>query len=158
MEADGANPRPLTEAGSNVDPTWSPDGQRIAFASLRGATTELYTMRADGGDVRQVTHDLNIGGRSDWSPDGRALTFYAGAPGARNIFTYDLASGALRQLTEGGDNRGPSYSPDGAWIAFAGFRDGDNEIYAVRSDGSELLQLTDNARPDWQPRWGVLPP
>jgi Tol biopolymer transport system component len=57
-------------------------------------------------------------------------------------------------LTEGSDNRGPTFSPDGAWIAFTSIRDGDNEIYAIRPDGTGLTQLTTNTRPDWQPRWG----
>jgi len=60
----------------------------------------------------------------------------------------------LRQLTAESDNRGPSFSPDGGWIAFTSFRDGDNEIYIMRTDGSELTQLTENDTPDWQPRWG----
>jgi Tol biopolymer transport system component len=155
MDADGANPRQLAAPGSCVDPTWSPDGQSIAFACLRGGTTELYLMAADGSAEQPVTGGLNVGGRSDWSPDGRLLTFYAGEPNGRNIYTIDLATHDVRQLTSEGDNRGPSFSPDGQWIAFAGFRDGDNEIYAVRTDGSALVKLTDNTRPDWQPRWGA---
>ncbi len=157
MNADGSSPRQLTDAGSNIDPTWSPDGQEILFASLRGSSTELYRMRADGSDVRQVTHGLNVGGRSDWSPIASLVTFYAGEPSGRDIFTYDLDTEVLTQLTDAGDNRGPSFSPDGQWIAFAGFRDGDNEIYATRLDRSETLKLTDNDRPDWQPRWGIKP-
>ena len=156
MNADGSEPRQLTTEGSNIDPTWSPDGQEILFASLRGGTTELYLMGADGSAVRPVTQGLNVGGRSDWSPTQRLVTFYAGDAGGRHIYTLDLDTQVLRQLTEGGDNRGPSFSPDGEWIAFAGFRDGDNEIYAVRVDGSALLKLTDNSRPDWQPRWGTV--
>jgi TolB protein len=157
MDADGGNPRQLTFEGSNVDPTWSPDGTEILYASLRGGSTELYRIRADGSDARAVTDGLNVGGRSDWSPTERLVTFYAGEPGGRHIYTLHLDSGELRQLTEGGDNRGPCFSPDGQWIAFAGYREGDNEIYAVRVDGSALVKLTDNARPDWQPRWGPLP-
>lgn len=157
IDANGANPRQLTTTGSNIDPTWSPDGTEILFASLRAGSTELYVIRADGTGERRLTEDLNVGGRSDWSPGGDLVTFYAGEPSGRDIFTYDLDTQVLRHLTNSGDNRGPCFSPDGEWIVFAGFRDGDNEIYATRVDGSVTLQLTDNARPDWQPRWGRKP-
>ena len=154
MNSDGTNPIQLTNRGGDVDPEWSPDGTQIAFASNRSGTTELYLMNADGSNVRQVTFELNIGGRSDWSADGQQLTFYAGPAGARNIFIINADGSNLRQLTDSGDNRGPTFSPDGGWIAFTGFRDGDNEIYLIRPDGSQLTQLTFNTRPDWQPRWG----
>jgi TolB protein len=60
----------------------------------------------------------------------------------------------ITRLTNGGDNLGPSWSPDGEWIAFTSFRDGNNEIYVMRPDGSSLYNLTDNPISDWQPRWG----
>ena len=43
-------------------------------------------MNADGTNVRQVTFDMNVGGRNDWSADGGWLTFYAGPAGDRDIF------------------------------------------------------------------------
>ena len=66
---------------------------------------------------------------------GRSLAFYAGPRGDHNIYTIGLDGKDLRQLTQGGDNLAPSYSPDGQWIAFTSFRDGNNEIYAIHPDG-----------------------
>jgi TolB protein len=59
----------------------------------------------------------------------------------------------LRRLTNRGDNLAPSFSPDGNWIVFTSSRDGDNELFIMRLDGSGLTQLTNNELSDWQPRW-----
>lgn len=40
------------------------------------------------------------------------------------------------------------------WIAFISFRDGNNEIYIIHPDGTDLTRFTNNSISDWQPRWG----
>jgi tol-pal system beta propeller repeat protein TolB len=153
MKPDGDNPHPLTDR-DDIDPTWSPDGSLIAFASSRAGPRQLFVMHADGSDVRQVTDLDAMGGRSTWSRDGTRLAFYRGPAGDHNIFIINLDGTGLVQLTTGGDNLGPSWSPDGNWIAFTSFRDGNNEIYIIHPDGTGLTRLTDNSISDWQPRWG----
>lgn len=153
MRPDGKNPRPLTDR-DDIDPTWSPDGLMIAFASSRAGDRQLFVMNADGTNIRQVTSLDNMGGRSTWSPDGTRLAFYRGSRGDRNIYIINVDGTGLVQLTNGGDNLGPSWSPDGNWIAFTSFRDGNNEIYLIHPDGTGLTRLTDSPISDWQPRWG----
>jgi Tol biopolymer transport system component len=75
MDANGGNPHAITFR-DDIDPTWSPDGSMIAFASTRSGTRQLYVMNANGKNVRQVTDLNNMGGRSTWSPDGTKLAFY----------------------------------------------------------------------------------
>jgi len=153
MDADGDNPRALTNR-DDIDPTWSPDGSMIAFASSRAGQRQLFVMNADGSNVRQVTDLNDMGGRSSWSPDGTKLAFYRGLAGDHNIYIINIDGTGLVRLTNGGDNLGPSWSPDGNWIAFTSFRDGNNEIYIIHPDGAGLTRLTDNPISDWQPRWG----
>jgi tol-pal system beta propeller repeat protein TolB len=153
MKPDGKNPHPITNK-DDIDPTWSPDGSMIAFASSRAGDRQLFVMNANGSDIRQVTDLKNMGGRSTWSPDGTKLAFYCGPFGDRNIYIINLDGTGLVRLTNGGDNLGPSWSPDGNWIAFTSFRDGNNEIYIIRPDGRGLTRLTENSISDWQPRWG----
>jgi Tol biopolymer transport system component len=165
MNADGSNPTQLTfTEADDIDPTWSPDGQQIAFASNRNGLTDLYVMNADGSNVRQMTFDVNLGGRSDWSNDGRNFTFYAGESGDKNIYIMSAecalpgvpadCAASPRSLTDGGNNKGPSFSPDGQWITFAANNGGDNDVYIIRIDGSDLRRLTSSPWADWQPRWG----
>lgn len=153
MDADGENPRAISFR-DDIDPTWSPDGSMIAFASSRSGKRQLYVMNANGKNVRQVTDLNNMGGRSTWSPDGTKLAFYRGVPGDHDIYTINIDGTRLDRLTNGGDSLGPSWSPDGEWIAFTSFRDGNNEIYIVHPDGRGETRLTNSPVSDWQPRWG----
>jgi len=153
MKPDGKNPHPISDR-DDIDPSWSPDGSMIAFASSRAGGRQLFIMDADGSNVQQVTNLNNMGGRSTWSPDGTRLAFYRGSSGDHNIYVINVDGTGLVQLTNGGDNLGPSWSPDGNWIAFTSFRDGNNEIYILHPDGTGLTRLTNTPISDWQPRWG----
>jgi tol-pal system beta propeller repeat protein TolB len=153
MKPDGDNPHRISDR-DDIDPTWSPDGSMIAFASSRVGDRQLFVMNADGSNVQQVTNLDNMGGRSTWSPDGTKLAFYRGPAGDHNIYVINVDGTGLVQLTNGGDNLGPSWSPDGNWIAFTSFRDGNNEIYVIHPDGTGVTRVTNNPISDWQPRWG----
>lgn len=153
MKPDGKNPHAIT-SGDDIDPSWSPDGSMIAFASSRAGARQLFVMNADGANVRQVTDLNDMGGRNTWSPDGKKLAFYRGPFGERNIYVINVDGTGLAQLTKGGDNLGPSWSPDGNWITFTSFRDGNNEIYIMLPDGTGVTRLTNSLISDWQPRWG----
>jgi hypothetical protein len=73
MNADGSNQVRITnDATENRDPIWSRDGQRITFASLRGADRGIYEINANGTNE----HRLTTGSLGDWSPDGQILAHY----------------------------------------------------------------------------------
>jgi len=165
MNADGSNPVQITSRKSEeYDPTWSPDGRRIAFASSYTGTNELYVVDADGTNLVQVTtgSEMRDGGRNDWSPDGQALAIYAGQPGDKNIFLIPIScidsgpcdASKFTRLTSGGNAKAPSFSPDGAWIAFAGGPTKNNDVFIIKLDGTGLQQLTGGPLSEWQPRWG----
>jgi uncharacterized repeat protein (TIGR01451 family) len=74
MRPDGTGVRRLTHDDASADPSWSPDGQRIAFVSARAGGFDVYTMAADGRDVKGVVVDLAYEGFPDWQalPQGSA--------------------------------------------------------------------------------------
>jgi len=158
MERSGANPKKINNRG--WDPSWSPDGTQILFASDSGGSIQLYVMNADGSGVKRVTDFDALRGRSDWSPDGEWMVTYNGPSWKREIFIFRPDFTEARRLTPaGGNSQGPSFSPDGKWVTFTAYFDhyGEDlgcEIYIIRVDGSDLRRLTDNAYCDYQPRWG----
>jgi Tol biopolymer transport system component len=104
--------RQLTGGRSDgMNPTWSPDGQRIAFVTRRNGPAEIFTMRADGSD-QTVLVSMPRGGAIDprWSPDGTriAFVFLPAVPAdgdipasveRQAIYTIDLASGRVTRLS-----------------------------------------------------------
>ena len=142
------------------DPTWSPDGKAILFASDKNGTIQLYTVQPDGSKLTRITNLPAIRGRSDWSPDGQYIVTYSGEPWNRELYIMNADGSNVRQLTpSGGNSQGPSFSPDGKWVVFTAYFDHygeDNgcEIYIIRIDGTDLRRLTDNDYCDYQPRWG----
>jgi TolB protein len=156
MQADGSNSRALTQQGENVDPTWSPDGRYIAYSSTQSGSRQIWVMNANGSNPRQITGMADVGGRSSWAFDGKTLAFYAGkrANLSRRVYLVDVNGGDPRLLPFDSECLGPSFSPDGQWIAFTSARDGKSEIYIMRIDGTGLSKLSANAISDYQPRWG----
>lgn len=65
----------LTTTGENSDPTYSPDGHRVAFISHRDGNAEVYLMDADGSHERRLTHSPNEEYPPTFSPDGDLLAF-----------------------------------------------------------------------------------
>jgi len=142
------------------DPTWSPDGERILFASDRDGSVQLYTIRPDGSKLNRISNLPSIRGRSDWSPNGQYIVTYSGDAWQRELFIMNADGSNVRQLTpSGGNSQGPSFSTDGKWVVFTAYFDhfGDDhgcEIYIIRIDGTDLRRLTNNNYCDYQPRWG----
>ena len=143
------------------DPTWSPDGKQILFASDMRGSIQLYTIKQDGENLKVITNLPAIRGRSDWSPDGSSIVTYSGESWKRELYIMNADGSSVRQLSpSGGNSQGPSFSPDGKWVVFTAYFDnyGDDhgcEIYVIRVDGTDLRRLTDNDYCDYQPRWGL---
>lgn len=158
VNADGLNPR-LVYAGSGdiVAVAWSPDGERIAYAMSRGVPQEyeIFTMDINGRNHVQISQGLQgIGGSVDWSPDGKYVLVYAGPFADKDIFKLEAVTGDAIQLTVGGNNAGASFSPDGLYIVFNSQRNDDQaDLYIMRADGTNQVQLTNHPEPDWGPRW-----
>ena len=142
------------------DPTWTPDGKQILFASETEGDVQLFIMNRSGRNRRQVTNLPAIRGRSDWSPDGQSIVTYSGPAWNREAYIMNADGSNVRQLSpSGGNSQGASFSPDGRWVVFTAYFDkyGDDhgcEIYIISTDGTNLRRLTSNDYCDYQPRWG----
>ncbi len=158
MDRDGSNFRQVSGI-SAWDPTWSPDGKQILFASDKDGLDELYIINTDGSNLRKVSNLPALRGRSDWSGQDLIAT-YSGDPWKRELYVMNPDGTNPHQISpSGGNSQGPSFSPDGEWIAFTAYFDKPNdingcEIYIMRINGTDLRRLTKNDYCDYQPRWG----
>jgi TolB protein len=158
VNSDGVNPH-LVYAGPGtiVATAWSPNGEKIAYAMSVGIPLEyeIFTMDINGRNHIRLSEGLQgIGGSIDWSPDGRNLLIHAGPSGSKDIYKLDVNSGTAVQITHGGNNAGASYSPDGNYIVFNSLRNNDQaDLYIMRSNGENQVQLTNDPEPDWGAQW-----
>ena len=116
MDADGANVQRMTDGGYATSPSWSPNGQFLAFAWNRkygpGAPggQDIYIMDIASKRWIQLTHDSGANDFPSWSPDGRHIVFQREEGGSTNLWSM-LADGTeQQQLTHGGANSMPNWS------------------------------------------------
>jgi serine/threonine-protein kinase len=134
--------RLTSDPGEDRKPVWTPDGQRIVFASARGdgSTLNLYWQRADGtGSVQRLTESKNQQWPASWHPSGRFLAFQelnlqTGADLMILPMEGDEASGwkpgkATVFLNGPVGEREPMFSPDGRWLAYDSIESGTREVY-----------------------------
>ncbi len=149
-------------------PVFSPNGEWIYYLSCQHSDKdfdEIYRMRPDGSEAAMLTHSEGSAGRPIISLDNRFIAF--------NLSIYDQENRIKKSCihianSDGSDQRQidcsgfgnmiTSFSPDGEWIVFSSSRDRKTDkiirnwdIYAIRTDGSELLHLTDNTALDTSP-------
>ena len=101
-----------SSARLDLDPAFSPDGQKLAFISQRSGTREVWVSNADGSNASQLT---SLGGppvgRPSWSPDGQHLAFHGSG-----INVMPAHGGPAQRLCDDGET--PTWSADGEWIYF----------------------------------------
>ena len=161
MNADGSGQVNLTNnPNDDLSPAGSPDGLQIAFTTNRDGNYEIYRVNSDGTNVLRLTNN----DRADFNPafsPGR-ITFQSDRTDNDDVFTMLTDGGSQSNFTNNAALDGdPTRSVDGSRIAFTTSRDGQLEIYAANSDGSNLTRLTQNSGDDIQPAFqtvGTLPP
>jgi Tol biopolymer transport system component len=167
MNADGSRQTRLTKGSGGqvtspqqlffqIDPAWSPDGRRIAFASKRAGSIHIYVMDADGKNTTQLTHTSVDDNHPSWSPDGKLIVFSHGSAGRLEVMSPSGQN--VHRVTEAKANEtDPSWSPDGRWIAYVHSETGlpDRELWLVHPDGSANHELTklqaSVGPPSWSP-------
>ncbi len=149
-------PAPKPPARHASMPVATRDGQRIAFWSERDGHAQIYTMKADGTDVRRLTGSPRTDLGADWSPDGQWLVFASYAEGSDlGEITRIRADGTDRRtLARGKDARWPRVSSDGKKIAFTQEDEhGMDGVYVMDADGANLKAFPTGLEKSWEPAW-----
>jgi Tol biopolymer transport system component len=139
-------------ASTQIDgmPSWSPDGNTIAFISNRSGTYELWLCAADGTSPLKLT---SFGGPMvlfpHWSQDGRRLIFNALTGPDANFEGYiiDAKGGPPQRIGATGHRTMafPVFSRDARWIYFVpATQDGDVEVFRMPAEGGKAVQITRN--------------
>lgn len=139
--------------GNAAGPAWSPNGRLIAYDYRRPGFSiqEIWIMRADGGDPRQLTHLQQVSGLPSWSPNGSRIAFQSNVHGGHfEIYSIGLDGRRLiRETRSSTDTIQPAWSPSGKEIAFSL----GGAIWTVDRLGREreITSGRNDSSPSWRP-------
>ncbi len=144
-----------------ADAVWTRDGRRVVY-SPSGVGGALFWRSADGsGQAELLLETGSALSAHSWTPDGKVLAYYDASDGDRDIWTVSLVGEREPQpfVVTDFNERSPSFSPDGRWVAYASDESGQDEIYLrpYPGPGGKVTVSTAGGRePVWCPAGGEL--
>ena len=134
--------------------TVSPDGEWLAYHSSRSGNLDIWQMRKNGHDLRQLTSDKQKDIWPSWSPDGSRIAFASNRGGNSDIYVISTDGGMITAITDDpAFDASPAWSPAGDEIAFVSNRSGNQDIWTVSIRTGEVRQLTRHEAKDGYPAW-----
>lgn len=143
----------LPNLGEIFNPTWSPDGKKIAFSAIVDGLSDLFAYDLEADTLLRLTADPYSDLHPAWSPDGSAVAFVTDRfstdlntlhTGEYELALYFPATGEIKRLV--GFSRAktinPQWSPDGKNIYFVSDRNGISNIYRLELQSGQIFQIT----------------
>jgi Tol biopolymer transport system component len=139
------NRRIITSPRQNQNAAWSPDGKRIAFASNRLGSWQVWMADADGAKAAQLTNLRDtVVGIIRWSPDGARLAVEAQQQGHNLVYIVPLASGQAAPLqTNIPEPRLLNWSHDGSAVYFVSAGGGNQRLWKMPAAGGQAERVLD---------------
>ncbi len=137
---DGQRAQVLLESNEPImSPSWSPNGEDIAYVSFETSLPRIYTQNIATGQRRQITNYPNINSSPVWSPDGTRLAMVLSKDGSPDIYVQDLLNNELIRVTDHpAIDTEPAWSKDGRSIVFMSDRTGQPQIYQMEVGASSF--------------------
>lgn len=165
IDADGTNDQRLTFSTTDErDPSWSPDGKFIVYASNESGNYDLWIHDVASTNDYELLIASGIQTRPSWSPDGKWIAYVSNEAGDNEIMVVPvriqsgtvILDGSAQSKTTNSDNDfNPCWSPDSLHIAFQSTRGGNTDIYRMdlATGEASLMPLTTHAASDSNPAW-----
>ena len=121
----------------------------IAFHSGTPAGNQIFTVRPNGNELRQITHVAGDAVAADWSPDGRRIAFELDTPDTGSVAIMNAdGTGMVTLPGLGVVNGDPSFTPDGKRIVYSFFDGEHGGVASMRVDGTDQRLIVANDGPD----------
>ncbi len=159
VKTNGAISRRLTYSkGIDLSPSFSPDGNKMAYVSSRNGQPQIFIQDLQSGQTSRLTFSGRYNTQPSWSPAGDKIAYTTWESGDEiNIFVIGSDGSGLMQLTQkSGENESPAWSPDGRMLVFASNRHGMKKLYIMESTGQNQRPLLQLEGEQYQPCWSLF--
>lgn len=128
----------------DINPSYSPDGSKVAFTTNRKGSFQLWTSNADGSEARAISdfqgEYINT---PRWSPGGEFIVFQGYLNGQADIYRINALGGIAENITKSDfEEHTPVYAPDGQSLYYSSNRSGDWQIWQMSLSGNSVKQIT----------------
>lgn len=143
-DADGMNAQAaLVSREPIISPSWSPDGQRLAYVSFEAKKPIVYVHTLATGQRQVVANFKGSNSAPTWSPNGGQLAVVLTKDGQSQMYVLNAdGSGVRRLASSSGIDTEPAWSPDGQWIYFTSDRGGSPQIYRIPAGGGSAQRVS----------------
>lgn len=143
-DADGHQPQNMLDQDEPIlSPSWSPDGQKIAYVSFEGGKPAIYVQSIATPERHVIAKFKGLNGAPAWSPDGQKLALTLSQDGNPEIYTLEIANKKLTRITNHyAIDTEARWFPDGRALLFTSDRGGSPQIYRVDLASLEVKRLT----------------
>lgn len=136
--------RQLQQGLSIASPTWSPNGNEIAFV-LNG---DIVSIDRLGNNFQTRIPNANVTGQISWASDNSHFVYEASGA----IRTVPVIGGVSNLISNQQDSE-PDWAPDSSKVVFTSRRTGRREVFTMNADGSNVSQLTSHGEESYHPNW-----
>ncbi len=143
-DSDGHNAQTVFSSSQPVmSPSWSPDGESIAYVSFDSGNPEVFVQNLKGGARIKISGRSGINSAPSWSPDGRKLALTLSVDGNPEVYILDRDSNRLTRLTRNSSiDTEPVWMPDSLSLIFTSDRSGRPQLYRMPVAGGRAMRVT----------------